>query len=444
MGLSRSVGLCALPLCSLTLFLTPVARAQSSSIDRTLAARYFSEAKALSDRDAGRLWGMEMYGPMLFVEPHTRAIVANQADGEGHLEEEGGVFVGTLPAGELMGNTAVTWAGVHWTMVIWPLPKDKNDRACLMAHELWHRIQNDLGIPGSGFANKHLDSRDGRVWLRLEWRALGAALRSSGDGRRNAVEDVLTFRAFRRSLFPEAAKDERALELNEGLAEYTGIRLSTDSYESAAARAVRNLRHGKGYDTFVRSFAYASGPAYCLLLDKASPDWRKKLKGSDDLGVLLMKGLGLNVPADLEVEAKSRAKAYKADQLIAEEDQRESARRGRAGQHRRRLVDGPVLVLPLLMMKIQFDPRNLEPLDDLGTVYPTATISDGWGTLNVTGGCLIREGFLRSSVVVPVPADPKARPVSGDGWTLDLKDGWELTPGERQGDYVVRMASKKP
>lgn len=440
----RSVGFCALPLCTLALFMIPVARAQSPSIDRTLALRHFSEAKALSDRDAGRLWGMEMYGPMMFVEPQTRAIVANQSDGEGHLIKEGDVFVGTLPVGEMMANTAVTWAGLKWTMVIWPLPDDENDRACLMMHELWHRIQNDLGFPGSGFANKHLDTRDGRVWLRLEWRALGEALRLTGDGRRSAVEDSLTFRAFRRSLFPDAAGEERALEMNEGLAEYTGIRLSTDSYELAAARAVRNLRHGKGYDTFVRSFAYASGPAYGLLLDKASPDWRKKLQGGDDLGVLLMKGLDVTIPADLEIEAKSRSKAYKADQLISEEDQRESARQGRAGQYHRRFVEGPVLVLPLLMMKIQFDPRNLEPLGDLGTVYPTATISDGWGTLKVTGGCLVKEGFLRSRVVVPVPADPNARPVAGDGWTLDLKDGWEIAPGERQGDYVVRTASKKP
>jgi hypothetical protein len=320
-------------------------------------------------------------------------------------------------------------------MLMWPLPRDAGDRSCLMAHELWHRIQDDLGLPASGFANDHLDTRDGRIWLRLEWRALVAALRGAGDARTSAVKDALTFRAYRRSLFEGSAAEERSLEIHEGLAEYTGIRVGSDSDELALARAVRNLKHGRDYDTFVRSFAYASGPAYGLLLDEAGPGWQRKLRVGDDLGVLLANALAVDLPADLKGESVKGSKAYGADKLIAEEDQRAAARQDRAAVHRKRYVEGPVLTLPLFMMKIQFDPRNLEPLDKLGTVYPTATISDQWGTLNVTSGCLIRETLLGSSVAVPAPVDPEARPLTGDGWTLDLADGWTVAPGPREGSF---------
>jgi hypothetical protein len=33
-------------------------------------------------------------------------------------------------------NSAVSWSGVHWTMVMWPPPENPQARARLMAHEL--------------------------------------------------------------------------------------------------------------------------------------------------------------------------------------------------------------------------------------------------------------------------------------------------------------------
>jgi hypothetical protein len=44
-------------------------------------------------------------------------------------------------------------------------------------------------------------------------------------------------------------------------------------------------------------------------------------------------------------------------------------------------------------------------------------------------------GFQQVHVVAP--NDPQARPLAGDGWALELKDGWRLEPGKRKGDFVV-------
>jgi phage tail protein X len=76
----------------------------------------------------------------------------------------------------------------------------------------------------------------------MEWRALERALRQTGPARSAAIADALLFRTYRRTLFPDSAKNENALELNEGLAEYTGVRLSSADLQEMAVRANMILR----------------------------------------------------------------------------------------------------------------------------------------------------------------------------------------------------------
>ncbi len=416
----------------------------TEAIDPVLARQYFDEAKALSDRDAGQLWGVELYGPTLFADRESRILVANQSDAEGRLRQRGDVWTGTLPKEVTIANTALRWAGVHWTMVVWPLSEDRDQRARVMMHELFHRVQDKLGFPSSSPANAHLDSRDGRIWLRLEWTALEKALLATADAKEEAavaeqdaaVTDALTFRAFRRSLFPEATKEERLLEMHEGLANYTGVKLAGQSEQHARKLAVKELHATLADATFVRSFAYAGGPAYGLFLDARRPDWRRSLKAEQDLGELLRGALTIELEQSLKDASLRRAKSYNGDRIISEETERDAARQKRLAEYRVRFIDGPTLTLPFRNMNIQLDPGNLVPFDDGGTVYPTCRITDAWGILTVTDGALIDKNW--SKVVVPAPNDANARPLSGSGWTLELKDPWKLTPGGRDGDWIVR------
>lgn len=414
------------------------ASAQSLPIDAGIASQYFQEADALCKRDGGKLWGATLCAPVLFVDRKTRSVVANSADKEGLLTREGNVFVGQLPARVNIANTATDWAGVRWTMMIYPLPEDKIRRANLMAHEMWHRVQNELGFPASDGGNDHLDSRDGRVWLQLEWRALARALTGRGKQRRQAITDALVFRARRRSLFPKADAEERALEMNEGLAEYTGVKLSGNSNLNQYV-AGGNFKEIAARQTFVRSFAYASGPAYGVLLDETKLEWRKNLKKDDDLGSLLRKKLSIELPQNLKSAADSRAKNYDGERLRAFETTRENSRLKLLAEYRVRLVDGAVLEIPLRKMNVQFNPNNLVPLDALGTIYPDIRVVDEWGILTVTrGGALRNTDFTK--IYVPAPGNISRLPIQGDGWTLELNAGWTITNGERKGDYIVKKS----
>ncbi|GBC82977.1 hypothetical protein HRbin10_02115 [bacterium HR10] len=283
--------LLALPFCP-----SPT-KAQDSPIPLADARKIFEQARTLSEADAGQLWGRPLYGPLMLVDPKTRFIVANQPDKEHHLTESQGVFVGTLPEQESVANAAYRWAGITWTMLMWPLPTNPYARGRLLMHESFHRIQEDLGLPGSNPPNSHLDSQEGRTWLRLEWRALAEALIHRGERRRSAIVDALTFRTYRRSLFPQA--EERALELNEGLAEYTGYKLCGWPEAILADRAAIRLEQDERGTNFVRSFAYASGPAWAILLDELQVKWRGNLNRQSDLGRILAAALKITTPADL-------------------------------------------------------------------------------------------------------------------------------------------------
>lgn len=424
--------------------------AAESIITPAAARAAFDQAASLGRQDGGRLWGVELYGPLLFVDPGTRQAVTNMADAEaGLVAASEGVFTGELPAKLCCANTAVTWGGRSWTMVMWPLPEDPDERGSLLVHEMFHRVQEGIGLPMRNAINDHLDTADGRYWLRLEWRALARALRSAGRARRDAVADALLFRAARRALLPAARDNENALELNEGMAQYTGIATAyaLDRRAEAAAAGVDLRERNSQRLSPVRGFAYASGPAYGVLLDAAGATWRKGLGSGSDLGSLLATAYDAAPPAEPAAPAAARAASYDGAALQAEETAREEVRRQAEARMRRQFIDGPRLLLPAVeRFGYSFDPNGAQTLPGAGVVYPSATVNDAWGILTVKGtGVLLemKDGQVSGAVVV-APPDPTARPPAGDGWKLDLDPGWTLAPAARAGDWTVVKKAPPP
>lgn len=402
------------------------------------AAAIFSEARELSDADGGKLWGVTLYGPMLLVDRETRTAMANEADPEGLLRANGEVYTGLLPPDVPIANTAVTFGGKDWTMIMWPLPEDGFVRRALIAHELWHRVQDDVGLPSRDPGSTHLAEYDGRLWLELEWRALAAALQTSGTARDDAIRDALAFRTCRRSVFEHAGEAERQLELHEGLAEYTGFALSGRDAHANAAAAAKKLKNAEDSATFVRSFAYASGPAYGLLLDAADPGWRGRLTADDDLGDLLGAAIGGQVTRSLDENTKIASEKYDGSALVARERALDEERRAKLAAYQKRYVDGPVLRLDFERMNVEFDPGEVDALKNVGNIYGSMRVTDAWGILTVTGGGLITVDWR--AAVVPAPAEGSGSVITGDGYTLELTPGWTLTPDAGGGYHLQKTA----
>ena len=420
--ISRRVGLTAA-----LLLLSATGVAARSQLEAASAVAVFEEARSLCEADGGRAWGVSLCGPMLIADSATRSVIANMDGLETPLEREGAVFRGRLPDAVPIANTAVRWNGRAWTMLVAPLPKDEPGRSILLMHEAWHRIQDQIALKALNADQPQLATEDGRVSLRLEMRALAAALGTADpSARRVAVEDALAFRAWRKARFPEAQAAEDAMERHEGLAEYTGRLLSRD--DDMVLHLMEHLGRGDRVSEYARSFAYYTGPAYGLLLDTAAPDWKASWDRREGLPQLLAQALDLQIVANNDVSA-ARGAAYEATTIQVEEAARIAGLR--AG-----LIDGPVLVAPVAGASFSFDPNRVTPLPPEGTVYGVIRAAADWGVLTVEKDGLLSSDWSRLTVA-HVGATSTEDGLNGEGWTLTLKPEWRMTPGPRDGDWTI-------
>jgi hypothetical protein len=399
------------------------ATAADAQVRPELAKRYFEEATKLCERDAGRMWGVSLCGPMVIFDPATGTRATSQPEP-----------VGPPPKFPGYADGPVSWGGLLW--FAWPLymlpEKNADVRQQLMLHGLFHRIQ-----PGLGFmqgmqddgSNEHLDTLEGRVWMQLEWRALRRAVESSGSGRAEAIGDALAFRRERRRLFPGAAENERRDEIREGLASYTGIAASANSPADARRAAAAAAAGGELQTSFVGNFEAASGPAYGVLLDDLLPGWRRKLRGTSDLGDLLA------TKRPPTTDLTKAAARYDGATLRTAEEARDRVQQARVAELRRRFVDGPVLTMPAGGSGTS-DTTGSVVIPGGGTVFfHNFTLSGRWGRLNANNGVLRSADGTKLSVPVTGPLEGPT--LQGDGWTATLNSGWVVRPAARPGSFVI-------
>jgi hypothetical protein len=398
------------------------ATAAQAQVQPDVAKRYFDEATKLCERDAGRLWGVSLCGPMVIVDQATGTRATSQPEPAGPTPRFQGYVDGP-----------VTWGGVRWfSFPLSMLPaNDADERQQLMIHGLFHRIQPELGLITDDGGNEHLDTLEGRISIQLEWRALRRAIESSGNDRTSAIADALGFRRDRRRRFPSAAEGERRDEIREGLASYTGIAVWANSSANAHRAAASALAGGETQTSFVGNFEAASGPAYGVLLDDILPAWRRQVRATSDLGDLLASAI--NRPATTDVV--TAAARYDGTRLRTSEEARDRAQQTRVADLRQRFVDGPVLTMPAVGTGSSNTTGSVV-IPGAGTVFfGNFTQAGQWGRLTADAGVLRSSDGATLSVRVTEPL--VGTTLRGDGWTVTVNMGWVLRPAQRQGSFVI-------
>lgn len=419
--------------------------AHAQQLDTARALSALRDARTACATDAGMLWKRSLCGPIALVDRQTRLVIANDTVPGRRFIRLGDAYLTTLPENQYVANTSFTWGSRPWTLVALPLPRDRYARAGLVMHEVFHREQESLGLRQADALNNQLDMRPGRTWLRLEFRALARAL-DSLPGRKAArhhAESALLFRAQRRSLYPGSDSLEATLEIQEGLPEYTGQRLAMQLTGEGAPRVARYVRDYETTPTFVRAFAYGTGPALGVLLDHFAPNWREAIRTTRDMGALLARAIQFQRPRNLAATALTRAKEYGWDEVDRAEAARDSVRAPAMRDYRARLGEGPTITLRQSKDSLawSYDPTELIAFDLYSTIYPSGNFSAPWGKLTVErGGVLVRNDF--SQITVGIPATSlvaAAKEIKGEGWTLVLTQGWSLQPDpSRPGSFTAK------
>lgn len=410
-------------------------KAQKQSIPPDTISVYFDELKTASKKNIG-LWNKDLYGPMILIDPKTREFFASEPDSEGILKHNGTLYSGVLPATVNIANTAINWGGKRWAMIMLPLSQNKENRINLLAHESFHRIQPSLGFSLNNAENNHLDQKEGRIYLRLELEALKQAVRSNSEKEiKRHLTNALIFRKYRNTLYKGSETTENLLELNEGIAEFTGLIVSGRNKDQTRSYFLNGIEGFMKNPTFVRSFAYYTTPVYGYLLYHKDPGWNKKIDSKTDLTVYFIKAFDIRIQTDLQKAVEKLSDNYNGTSIIKQEIDREEQTKKRIAEYKLKFIQQPHFEIKFEKMNVSFDPRNIMPVEDLGTVYPNIRITDLWGILTVETGALMSPNWDKISISNPVKTENKK--VSGDGWILELTDGYTIAKDEDNGNYKL-------
>ncbi len=401
-----------------------------------MASTYFRNIEEICKNDDGRLWGENLYAPIMFVDRRSRQIVANQPDKHSLLRERDGVFTGSYPRELIINNIAVDFGGELFALSPLPATEDEYRINTRAIHSLFHRFQKKIGVEPVIYNTRHIDEKEARIWVKLEWKALRRALLSEGSDQEQAIRDALIFRGARRELYSKYAGEENKFESYEGPATFTYIHLVTRSKEEFNDRLLEYLDRIYSFQSYSRSYGFVTGAMYTRLLYLAGFDLKTLTADSCDLGFRVKDVYDVQLPEICRDVAGSLALNYDLDAIYREEETRLNEIRERIHRQVSVFTEKPVVFLGLESPSFDFEPEDIRFLDTLGTLYNAIRVSDNWGKLTVDkGGCLISTNYKNLRITAKGIKERKAH-FYGEGWHLILNNGWTLD--EIEENYVVR------
>jgi hypothetical protein len=400
------------------------------------ASQCLKDIEEICKRDNGKLWGKNLYGPIMFVERVTRRIVANQPDNEGILKSKDGVYTGIYPKELVLSNAPVKFGGTQFAMVPLPEEEDEYRIKTRTIHSLFHLFQKNEGVIASTFNLTNMDEKEARLWIKLEWKALRKAINSQGEERQLAIRDALIFRGSNRELNRKYATDENRFETYEGLSTFTYTLLCTNSPEEFKSKLFENLARIYSMQSYARSYGFIHGALYASLLYDKGYDFKNIKTDSIDLGNTVRELYKIELPDICRDVAGSLAVNYDIESVNKEEEKREAEIKESIHSQISIFTEKPVVFLELESPSFDFEPEDIHSLDTLGTIYNSMRVSDNWGKLTVDkGGCLVSNNLKFIRITAKAFKADKNH-ISGDGWHLILNSEWELVPVDQ--NYFVR------
>lgn len=409
---------------------------QETWLTHEKAVSYFKRIEGYCNRDNGRLWGTNLYGPIMFVDRNTRMIIANLPDSQGILKLKDGVYTGLFPKERIINNTTTEFGGTIFGIA--PVPNEEDDYRMITRgiHCLFHRFQHLRGINPAVFNLPNMDEKEARIWIKLEWKALKKAITLKGDDQLPAIRDALIFRGTNQRSFPRYVENGNRFETYEGLATFTYLLLSTESTEEFEKELFENLDRIYSFQSYSQSYGIIHGALYATLLYQKGFDFKKCHPENLDLGMMVQDLYNIELPEVCRDVAGSIAISYNIDAIYKEEEKRLQDIKEGINKQISIFNEKPVVYLELESPYFDFEPEDVHSLDTLGTLYTSIRISDNWGKLTVNKfGCLISDNYKNLRITARGLKIDKNH-IYGEGWHIILNDNWEIREIEQ--NYLVR------
>ncbi|MFV0398137.1 MAG: hypothetical protein ACK5JU_09005, partial [Bacteroidales bacterium] len=288
-------------------------------------------------------------------------------------------------------------------------------RVNLLCHEIFHTYQQSLGIDNQHSANYHMDEVQGRALLRIEMNALQQVI----SGELASLKDALLARAYRQSLYPN--NNEDLYELNEGLAEYTGVKLSIENTrEYIKSRLNYDIRRG-----YTNAFGYFTGSAYATILDDIYPQWRYDRDLSKGL-IYLIKKVRPQYATEIDKsELDNLLIKFAYTQILANE-KKELNGFGDIDKFKD-LLKPESSKLRISNQKINFTYNPHDRVISLGdaVLLRNMTITGEWGQINSKNGIVRLNNWSALYLLPPSTITPNI--IQGDHYEIRLNRGWVVS-----------------
>ncbi|MCL2604947.1 MAG: hypothetical protein FWD90_10755 [Defluviitaleaceae bacterium] len=410
----------------------PLSECFEPSIPLDAALYYINKMNDILDEDDGAMWGMNLRGPFMFVDPLTLHIVANQPDAQGMLVRRGDLYVGIFPEGQNISASVEEFGGTLWAFMLWTDVHRYGDWAVgVMVHKSRHVWDDAIfgpsenkGVPAADDENENDALK--LIWLEMEI-LLYALAAQDEETRRQAIRDAASVRNERRHRGQHNQSDVE-IELIEGTARYTEIVLANP--DPAVRFTVLEARVAQ---TGNRGLAtYTIGALMCVLLDELGTDWRSGLRfPHSDLGSLLLDAAGITTVTPFTELCFEK---YGYNEIVTRITQREENRAAIAEFALYAFANYPTLTMPCMgaMHDDNINPEFLR-IPDLGfIIYGDVNILNLSGRLTVSNVPIRREGNRLFQLTYAIPITN----IRFDG-NRAFGDNWEFVPNP--GFFIEEM-----
>lgn len=381
------------------------------------AEALFARVELICGQDSGRLWGGNLFCPLVVVQRESRAAVSNCEHLLARSIPYNGLYYGFLDDTVVIAGSACTINGILCVMLPWELAADTGTWQAFL-HEMFHAFQNNKGWKYV-YDNSHLDCPDARVLLSCEMRALLKALASDSAERKRHLSEALFFRGKRHRIFPEKAKDESLFEIHEGLADYTQYRLCLPSDEEIASRLGNKLSAVLNQDGFSRSYGYTVGAVYAFFND-VWPGWRLCVDTLSSLSMLTQRIYGIDIGA---TDSAIVWEDYCVDSLLVVEDSIFQVKIQIKEKVYQAIEQNNVLVLDYDGCQFGFNPNHVVGFDEGKNFYQFMEIRGDFGVVYTVYGCLLSDKIY---VLIPDGVVLQEKETYPERFSLQLNKGWRI------------------
>lgn len=402
-------------------FLTHCLYGQALPCEKTMQESLQQVAEILNKPKSQELWNIQLDAPIIIIDHFNNkmAITAIENGNVQAIQEE--QWDNKVP----LANSFFEYGGKkHVTVVHAALMNAPcEQRVNLLAHEIFHLHQNTLGIENQVSANPHMDEVEGRALLQIEMKNLQQAL----DGDWQSLYDALYIRAYRQSLYP--SNNEDLYELNEGLAEYTGAKLSNaNMQEYTKGRLDYDISRG-----YTNAFGYATGSAYAVLLDGLYPKWRQDNDLAYGMVHLIRKANPQYAFTVDDAYLKKLLNKYDYDKILSAEKEELNAF-GDVDQFEELLQpETPKLYLANNKINFTYNPNDrIIALRD-AVLLRNMALTGEWGQIHAKTG-IVRPNNWSAFYLLP-PKKITENSAEGDDYRIQLNQGWKIV--EEGGIYTI-------